>query len=150
MGLAFSVPEGMRVPPSLRNIYKELAADLGFAPPLDGDLTAWAQQGVLLLNTSLSVEEGRAASHAGIGWGEVTDALIAFASARSAPAVFMLWGNHARAKAPLIDASRHLVLQASHPSPLAARKFFGCRHFSRANAFLSRAGTRPVQWNLQI
>jgi uracil-DNA glycosylase len=149
MGLAFSVPKGVRIPPSLRNIYKELAADLGIAPPAHGDLTAWAEQGVLLLNTSLSVEAGQAASHADVGWEKVTDALIAFASARAKHAVFMLWGNHARAKAPLIDASRHLVLQAAHPSPLSARKFLGCRHFSRANAFLGEHGAATVAWELR-
>ncbi|MBS0337802.1 MAG: uracil-DNA glycosylase [Proteobacteria bacterium] len=148
MGLAFSVPKGVRIPPSLRNIYKELAADLGIAPPAHGDLTAWARQGVLLLNTSLSVEAGEAASHADVGWESVTDALIALASARAKHAVFMLWGNHARAKAPLVDASRHLVLQAAHPSPLSARKFLGCRHFSQANAFLGEHGAQRVEWEL--
>jgi len=149
MGLAFSVPPGVRVPPSLRNVYKELASDLGIAPPASGDLSAWAAQGVLLLNTSLSVEEGAPASHAGLGWEQVTDALIAFASTRAKHAVFMLWGNHARAKAPLIDASRHLVLQAAHPSPLSARKFLGCRHFSQANAFLRLHGAQSVGWELR-
>ena len=148
MGLAFSVPRGVRVPPSLRNIYKELAADLGLLAPSHGDLSAWAGQGVLLLNTSLSVEEGQAGSHAKVGWEAVTDALIVAASARAPHAVFMLWGNHARAKAPLVDASRHLVLEAAHPSPLSARKFLGCRHFSKANAFLAGHGLGNVQWEL--
>jgi uracil-DNA glycosylase len=148
MGLAFSVPRGVRVPPSLGNIFKELKSDLGIARPDHGDLTAWAAQGVLLLNTSLSVEEGHAASHANIGWESITDALVAFASAKAAAAVFMLWGNHARAKAPLVDSSRHLVLEAAHPSPLSARKFLGCRHFSQANAYLAAHGKTPVQWGL--
>ncbi len=148
MGLAFSVPRGVRVPPSLRNIFKELKADLGLALPSHGELTAWAAQGVLLLNTSLSVEEGRAASHANIGWDPVTDGLIRRASDEAPAAVFMLWGNHARAKAPLVERSRHLVLEAAHPSPLAARRFFGCRHFSQANAFLAVRGAEPVRWDL--
>ena len=148
MGLAFSVPRGVRVPPSLRNVFKELTTDLGLAPPAHGDLTAWAQQGVLLLNTSLSVEEGRAGSHANIGWDKVTDALISTASRDSPAAVFMLWGNHARAKSGLIDRSRHLVLEAAHPSPLSARNFLGCRHFSLANAFLGAQGGKPVRWAL--
>ena len=148
MGLAFSVPRGVRVPPSLVNIFKELKSDLGIARPDHGDLTAWAAQGVLLLNTSLSVEEGRAASHADIGWDQVTDGLVAAVSSEAAAAVFMLWGNHARAKALLVDRSRHLVLEAAHPSPLSARKFLGCRHFSQTNAFLAQRGVGTVQWEL--
>ncbi len=146
MGLAFSVPPGVRIPPSLRNIYKELAADIGGAVPAHGDLTHWARQGVLLLNTSLSVEEGAAASHARIGWEAVTDALILAASGRAGHAVFMLWGNHARARAGLVDASRHLVLEAAHPSPLSARKFLGCRHFSKANAYLGANSGTGIGW----
>ena len=146
MGLSFSVPHGVRVPPSLRNIFKELKTDRGLPPPEHGDLTGWAMQGVLLLNTSLSVEEGRADSHSGMGWERVTDRLISHVSSQAAPAVFMLWGRHAQAKAPLIDASRHLVLQAAHPSPLSVRKFLGCRHFSKANAFLAAQGSAPVNW----
>ncbi len=148
MGLAFSVPRGIRVPPSLANIYKELATDLGVPRPGHGDLTAWAEQGVLLLNTSLSVEEGRAASHKDIGWEQVTNGLVACASREAPAAVFMLWGNHARAKAPLIDRTRHLVLEAAHPSPLSARKFLGCRHFSQANDFLAGQHIDPVRWDL--
>jgi len=148
MGLAFSVPRGVRVPPSLANVYKELAADLGLARPAHGDLGAWAAQGVLLLNTSLSVEHDAAASHAKIGWEQVTDRLIAHASARAPAAVFMLWGNHARAKAPLIDAGRHLVLESAHPSPLSARRFLGCRHFSQADAWLAAHGAAPLRWSL--
>ena len=148
MGLAFSVPPGVRIPPSLRNVYKEMASDVGIAPAAHGDLTAWAEQGVLLLNTSLSVEAGEAASHARIGWEQVTDALIAYASKSATHSVFMLWGNHARAKASLIDATRHLVLQSAHPSPLSARKFLGCRHFSQANAYLERHHAGRLNWAL--
>jgi len=148
MGLAFSVPMGMRVPPSLANVYKELAVDLGLPRARDGDLTGWATQGVLLLNTSLSVEQGKPASHAAIGWETVTDRLIAHVSEHAQPTAFLLWGRHAQTKAPLIDAGRHLVLQAGHPSPLSARKFLGCRHFSAANAFLEKHGRPPVNWRL--
>ena len=148
MGLAFSVPRGVRVPPSLANIFKELTADLGVGRPSHGDLTAWAQQGVLLLNTSLSVEEGSAGSHAAIGWGPVTSSLISQASHAAPAAVFMLWGNHARALAPLIDGRRHFVLESAHPSPLSARKFLGCRHFSKANDFLRALSAEPVTWYL--
>jgi uracil-DNA glycosylase len=148
MGLAFSVPPATRVPPSLRNIFKELAADLGHERPAHGSLEDWASQGVLLLNTSLTVEEGSAASHAKIGWEQVTSDLIAFASKSSPAAVFMLWGNHARAKAPLIDRARHLVLEAAHPSPLSARRFIGCRHFSQANSFLAARGRGAIDWSL--
>ena len=146
MGLAFSVPYGARIPPSLRNIFKELESDLGIVPPPHGDLSGWAEKGVLLLNTSLSVEDGLPASHAHIGWEEVTGRLIAFAASRAAPAVFMLWGKQAQKKAQLVDTSRHLVLQAAHPSPLSARKFLGCRHFSEANSFLVEHGCAPVEW----
>ena len=146
MGLAFSVPPATRVPPSLSNIFTELCADLGAERPSHGSLQHWAEQGVLLLNTSLTVEEAAAGSHAGIGWGPVTSSLIAYASQASPAAVFMLWGNHAREKAPLIDHSRHLVLEAAHPSPLSARKFIGCRHFSQANAFLIGHRATPVRW----
>jgi uracil-DNA glycosylase len=149
MGLAFSVPRGLRIPPSLRNIYQELGADIGLSAATHGDLTAWAEQGVLLLNTSLSVEAGQAASHANIGWEQVTDALITYASKSAAHAVFMLWGNHARAKAPLIDATRHLILQAAHPSPLSARKFLGCRHFSLANEYLGHHGAGSPAWDIR-
>ncbi len=148
MGLAFSVPREVRVPPSLANIFKELAKDLGVARPAHGDLTAWAQQGVLLLNTALSVEAGNAGSHAKIGWDAGTSALIALASQEAPAAVFMLWGNHARAKASLVDRARHLVLETAHPSPLSVRRFLGCRHFSQANAFLAAHCEAPVRWGL--
>ena len=148
MGLAFSVPRGVRVPPSLANIFKELAADLGIERPAHGDLTGWARQGVLLLNTALSVEAGNAGSHANIGWGAVTRSLVAHASRTAPAAVFMLWGNHARAMAPLVDRDRHLLLESAHPSPLSARRFLGCRHFSKANAYLASRERQPVQWNI--
>lgn len=151
-GLAFSVPEGVRVPPSLVNIRKELASDLGLTLPADGNLERWARQGVLLLNNALTVEEGRAGSHQQKGWEAVTDAAIAAVAAHEAPSVFMLWGSHARAKAarvPGLDQGRHLVLTAPHPSPLSAHSgFFGCRHFSRANAFLEATGRSAIDWQL--
>lgn len=153
-GLAFSVPRGQAVPPSLRNVFKERWTDLGVAPPPHGDLTAWAQQGVLLLNTSLTVEDGQAGSHARWGWEVLTDRLVAQVAERTEPVVFMLWGAHAQAKQALIDAAapdgRHLVLQANHPSPLSAmrppRPFLGCDHFAQANAFLAQAGQKTVDW----
>lgn len=149
-GLSFSVPEGVRVPPSLMNIYKELKADLGAEPPAHGNLEAWARQGVLLLNTSLTVEDGKAGSHAGKGWEAITDAVVAAVAAKAEPCVFLLWGNHARKKAervPGLAASHHLVLTAPHPSPLSAHSgFLGCRHFSRANAFLEASGRGPIDW----
>lgn len=148
MGLAFSVPRGVRVPPSLANVFKELSADLGIPRPAHGDLTGWARQGVLLLNTALSVEAGNAGSHAKIGWSAVTRSLVAHASRASPTAVFMLWGNHARAMAPLVDGSRHLLLESAHPSPLSARKFLGCRHFSKANDFLRARAIGAVEWEL--
>ena len=152
MGLAFSVPQGVKLPPSLRNIYKELASDLGQAMPAHGDLTKWAQEGVLLLNTTLTVEEGKAGSHAGRGWDAVTDACIAAVAAREDPAVFILWGSHAQAKAkriPALQSGRHLVIESPHPSPLSAyRGFFGSRPFSRANEFLQASGLGPVDWTI--
>lgn len=150
-GLAFSVPDGVRPPPSLRNIFKELARDPAVAPePHDGgSLERWARQGVLLLNTSLTVEEGQAASHAKQGWEILTDQLISAVSARPEPVVFLLWGAHAQAKQALIDP-RHLVLKANHPSPLSALRppvpFLGCGHFSAANRFLQAQGRDGVHW----
>lgn len=149
-GLAFSVPEGVRVPPSLANIHKELASDLGIEPPRHGNLESWAQQGVLLLNNALTVEEGRAGSHQMLGWEAITDAVIAAVAARPEPSVFMLWGNHARKKAarvPGLGGGRHLALTAPHPSPLSAHSgFFGCRHFSKANSFLEANGRGAIDW----
>ena len=150
-GLAFSVSDGMRLPPSLRNIFKELARDPGVAPeqPAGGSLECWARQGVLLLNTCLTVEEGLPASHAKQGWEALTDQLISAVSARSEPVVFMLWGAHAQAKQVLIS-DRHLVLRANHPSPLSALRlpvpFIGCGHFSLANAFLKGHERPPIRW----
>lgn len=152
MGLAFSVPRGVPLPPSLRNIYRELETDCGVLAPPHGDLTGWARQGVLLLNTSLSVEAGKAGSHARRGWEVLTDALIEAVAAQAEPVVFLLWGGHAQAKAPLIAAAgggRHLVLMDPHPSPLSAyRGFFGSRPFSRANAFLAQNGRGAIDWAL--
>jgi uracil-DNA glycosylase len=148
-GLAFSVQPGVRVPPSLVNIYKELDSDLGIPPAPHGHLAHWAAQGVLLLNNVLTVEDGIAASHKGRGWEEFTDAVVELVNARAEPAVFLLWGSHAQKKAARVDGARHLVLKAPHPSPLSAHNgFFGCRHFSQANAFLEAQGLRPVDWAL--
>jgi uracil-DNA glycosylase len=150
-GLCFSVPEGVRVPPSLVNIYKELQSDLGIPPRPHGNLEGWARQGVLLLNASLTVEAGRAGSHAGRGWEAITDAAVAAVAAREAPSVFILWGSHARKKAANIPElqgdTRHLVLTAPHPSPLSAHSgFFGSRPFSKANAFLQAQGRGAIDW----
>ena len=151
-GLSFSVPDGVKVPPSLSNVFKEQAADLGLPRPQSGNLTPWAYQGVLLLNAVLTVEQGRPGSHHGKGWEELTDAVIAAVAARSDPCVFLLWGSHAQAKAqsvPGLTASQHLILTAPHPSPLSAhRGFLGCQHFSRANAFLEAQGRGAVDWRL--
>jgi uracil-DNA glycosylase len=148
-GLCFSVPEGVRPPPSLVNIYKELQSDLGLPPPAHGFLEHWARQGVLLLNSVLTVEMGLAASHRDRGWERFTDAVIRQVNARLDPVVFMLWGSYAQKKAGFVDASRHLVLKAPHPSPLSAHSgFLGCRHFSRANAFLESRGLAPIDWAL--
>ena len=148
-GLCFSVREGVKPPPSLVNIYKELAQDLGVTPVNHGHLEAWARQGVLLLNTSLTVEEGNAGSHRGKGWEAFTDRAIETVNAEAPPCVFLLWGSHARQKKALVDQKRHLVLESPHPSPLSAhRGFFGNHHFSRANAFLAEHGRSPVDWQL--
>ncbi len=148
MGLSFSVPEGIAAPPSLKNIFKEIESDLGIKMSGSPDLEPWARQGVLLLNSVLTVRAGVAASHAGLGWQNFTDAVIKLISERCEGVVFMLWGNYARSKAGLIDSGRHLVLQAAHPSPLARGAFFGCRHFSQANAYLVRTGRSPINWQL--
>ncbi|OHX21712.1 uracil-DNA glycosylase [Chromobacterium sphagni] len=147
MGLSFSVPDGVRVPPSLRNIYKELSADLGLGIPASGDLSHWAQQGVLLLNSVFTVEQDQAGSHGKLGWQAVSDALIDAVNAQSPGCVFLLWGNWAQTKAERIDQSRHLALTAAHPSPLSAsRGFHGCRHFSQVNAWLIAHGRDPIRW----
>jgi len=148
-GVGFSVPPGVRTPPSLVNIFKELESDLGIARPAHGFLEHWARQGVLLLNAVLTVEMGRAGSHRKKGWEAFTDAAIRAVNARSAPTVFMLWGKPAQQKAAFVDSERHLVLTAPHPSPLSAWSgFFGCRHFSQANAFLEAHGRGPIDWAL--
>ena len=152
-GLCFSVPPGVPPPPSLVNIYKELASDVGMTRPEHGFLEHWARQGVLLLNAVLTVEMGLAASHRERGWERFTDAIIRLVNAKTEPVVFMLWGSYAQKKAAFVDSTdkggRHLVLNAPHPSPLSAHGgFFGCRHFSRANAFLIANGQPPVDWTL--
>ena len=148
-GLCFSVLPGVEVPPSLQNIYKELARDTGFVPPVHGYLLPWAQRGVLLLNSVLTVEEGRAGSHQGRGWEGFTDHVVDVLNREREGLVFLLWGSYAQAKGRVIDARRHRVLKAPHPSPLSAyRGFLGCGHFSAANDYLSRHGTAPVDWSL--
>jgi len=148
-GLCFSVPNGVRPPPSLVNIYKELESDLGIKPALHGFLEHWAKQGVLLLNSVLTVEMGQAASHRDRGWERFTDRIIAEVNAREQPIVFMLWGSYAQKKAAFVDTERHFVLKAPHPSPLSAHSgFLGCRHFSKANAFLKERGLQPIDWAL--
>ena len=149
-GLAFSVQKGVAVPPSLQNIYKELLSDLGCTLPSHGCLIEWAQRGVLLLNTVLSVREGKPNSHKNQGWEQLTDSIIRHLSAREKPMVFLLWGANARQKLPLIQSMNHLVLTAPHPSPLSAYQgFFGCRHFSKANQFLQQAGEAPIDWQIR-
>ena len=148
MGLSFSVPDGMPAPPSLRNIFREVESDLGIRLSGRTNLEPWARQGVLLLNSVLTVRAGQAASHGDIGWQQFTDAVISCLSSRREGLVFMLWGNYARQKSALIDASRHYVLTAAHPSPLARGAFFGCRHFSRTNEILISEGKSPINWQL--
>jgi uracil-DNA glycosylase len=148
-GLAFSVRPGIKPPPSLKNIYKELRADLGGEIPSHGCLTHWSEQGVLLLNTVLTVREGEAGSHQGLGWEQLTDAVISKISQRDEHAVFALWGAHARKKAKLIDLQKHSVLEAAHPSPLSQGKWFGSRPFSAINAALESHGQRGIEWLAQ-
>ncbi|WP_299547893.1 uracil-DNA glycosylase [uncultured Helicobacter sp.] len=150
MGLSFSVPHGVRIPPSLRNIYKELEADLGILQSKSGDLSAWAREGVLLLNSILSVEAHKPASHQHFGWQKFTDSVIATLSKKRNGIVFLLWGNYAKSKKPLIDVDKHCVLEAAHPSPLARSGFLGCRHFSKTNAYLQSVGKTPINWNLNL
>ncbi len=148
-GLCFSVQPGVRPPPSLVNIYKELKADLGLEPPRHGFLEHWAEQGVLLLNSVLTVEMGLAASHRGRGWEEFTDAIIRLINKRAEPVVFLLWGSYAQKKAGFVDGDKHLILKAAHPSPLSAHNvFLGCRHFSQANAFLAAHHQPVIDWAL--
>ena len=147
-GLSFSVPENMPAPPSLKNIFKEIETDLGVQMSGYPNLEKWARQGVLLLNAVLTVRCAEAASHSRIGWQEFTDAVIRYVSDNCEGVVFMLWGNFARTKSELIDHSRHCVLEAAHPSPLARGAFFGCRHFSKANSYLVSTGRQPIDWKL--
>ena len=147
-GLSFSVPYGVPAPPSLKNIFKEIESDLGVKMSGCPNLEKWASQGVLLLNAVLTVRSGEAASHSKIGWEQFTDAVIKYISDNCEGVVFMLWGNFARTKSALIDHSRHHVLEAAHPSPLARGAFFGCKHFSKANAALSTSGRTPIDWQL--
>ncbi len=150
MGLSFSVPPGVEQPPSLRNIFSELQNDLGLDPPTTGDLTPWAERGVLLLNSVLTVAPRSAASHAGKGWEPFTDRVISELSTRRDGIVFLLWGRYAQQKGSIVDTSRHHVLRAAHPSPLSAHNgFFGCRHFSRANELLVTAGQVEIDWRLE-
>ena len=147
-GLSFSVCDGVPSPPSLQNIFKEIEQDLGMPIPMTGNLTRWAEQGVLLLNATLTVRAHQAASHQRRGWEEFTDAAIKALNADRDNLVFILWGGYARSKAPLIDSSRHLILQSVHPSPLSANRggWFGNHHFSRANAYLTEHGKEPINW----
>lgn len=148
-GLSFSVLPGVRIPPSLVNIYKELHSDLGVPIPNNGYLVPWAKQGVLLLNTVMTVRDGQANSHKGLGWERFTDAVIEKLNEREKPVVFILWGSHAQKKGAFIDRHKHLVLESVHPSPLSAhRGFFGSRPFSKANAFLASQGMEPIDWTL--
>jgi uracil-DNA glycosylase len=146
-GLAFSVQDGIKAPPSLKNIRKEIQSDLGVPSAFQGSLEGWARQGILLLNTTLTVRAGEAGSHQGQGWEKFTDAVIQAISDKKEDVVFLLWGNHAQKKEALIDAQKHLILKAAHPSPLSAYNgFFGCRHFSQANAHLQKRGERVIVW----
>lgn len=149
-GLCFSVREGVVPPPSLKNIFKELQDDLGYPPPKNGTLTKWAENGVLLLNTVLTVREGQPNSHRGMGWEIFTDHIIELLNEREKPMVFLLWGANARSKAKLIDRDKHCVLQCAHPSPLSAYNgFFGCAHFSKANEYLAEHNISPIDWRLE-
>ena len=148
-GLCFSVTPGIKVPPSLANIYKEIKSDLGIDQPNHGCLISWAQQGVLLLNATLTVEDGSAGAHQGKGWEQFTDQIIKAVNQQREGVVFMLWGSYAQKKSTMIDSSRHLILKSVHPSPLSAyRGFFGCGHFSAANNYLQQSGVEPIDWQL--
>ena len=148
VGLSFSVPKGVKIPPSLKNIFKELAEDIGCNFPGHGDLTHWSQQGVFLLNSILTVEKNHPSSHRNLGWQRFTDAVIAKLSEHREGLVFMLWGNFARQKKQYITGGKHLILEAAHPSPLAGGAFKGCKHFSKANAFLESIGKIPIDWEI--
>ncbi|EKC8782199.1 uracil-DNA glycosylase [Campylobacter upsaliensis] len=148
MGLSFSVPKGVPIPPSLRNIFKELNADLGVKIPQNGDLSAWARQGVLLLNAIFSVEENKPLSHSLWGWQEFSDNIIKKLSLEKEGLIFILWGKFAQSKKSLIDTRKHFILEAAHPSPLARQGFLGCKHFSKSNALLEKLGKEPIKWDL--
>ena len=148
MGLSFSVPKGVKIPPSLINIFKELQMEFGYEIPKNGDLTNWAKQGVLLLNSSLSVAANKPNSHSKFGWQIFTDSVIKILSQKRQNLVFMLWGNYAKAKANLIDENRHLVLKAAHPSPLAGGAFFGCNHFKKCNEYLKSHNKNEIDWRI--
>lgn len=148
MGLSFSVPKGVKTPRSLQTIYKELNADVGFTIPSHGDLTEWVGQGVFLLNAALTVEEGKSGSHLKQGWGQFTDAVIRTLSTQREGLVFMLWGGFAKKKAVLIDKSKHLILNAIHPSPMNGTAFLGCKHFSQANQYLKEQGKEVIDWQI--
>lgn len=147
-GLSFSVPEGIKPPPSLVNIFKELKSDIGMEIPASGNLTKWAQQGVLLLNAMLTVEAHQPASHQKKGWENFTDAVIRKISERKSGVVFILWGRYAQEKSSLIDASKHHILKSAHPSPFSATKFLGCKHFSQTNQLLIQQDQAPIDWTL--
>lgn len=148
-GLCFSVPDGIQKPPSLVNMFKELKDDLGCTEPKSGDLSKWAHEGVLLMNTALTVRAHQANSHANCGWSWFTDSVIELLSREKEHLVFLLWGGNARRKVPLIDRRKHLILECAHPSPLSAYNgFFGCRHFSKTNAYLEQHGIPPIDWQL--
>ncbi|MDE5978218.1 MAG: uracil-DNA glycosylase [Turicibacter sp.] len=148
-GLSFSVSAGTKIPPSLRNIFTELVADIQCDYPSSGDLSKWARQGVLLLNTTLTVKEGQPMSHVGMGWELFTDAVLCYLNEKSTPVVFILWGKHAQSKKKLIDHTKHFIIESAHPSPLSAhRGFFGSRPFSRANQFLVAHRLQPIDWTL--
>lgn len=148
-GLCFSVQDGIEKPPSLQNIFKELKSDLGFEIPTSGNLTKWAKEGVLLLNTSLTVRAHQANSHSKCGWAWFTDSVISLISEKKENVVFILWGGNARSKKPLIDQSKHLILECAHPSPLSAYNgFFGCKHFSKTNDYLIKNNKEPIDWSL--
>lgn len=148
-GLCFSVKDGVKLPPSLVNIYKEIKSDLGITEPQSGDLTKWAKQGVLLLNNTLTVRRGMANSHKNCGWTKFTDEVIRLLNAREDPMVFILWGGNARSKKMFIDGNRHLILESAHPSPLSCYNgFFGSKPFSKTNAFLASVGKTPIDWDL--
>ncbi|MBK6362389.1 MAG: uracil-DNA glycosylase [Saprospiraceae bacterium] len=149
MGLSFSVPKGIKIPPSLKNIFKEIKDDVGLEIPDHGDLTNWATQGVFLLNAMLTVEKNRAGAHKDIGWQTFTNVVIQTLSSQKNNLVFLLWGNFARSKKEWIDTTKHLVLEAAHPSPLAGGAFFGCKHFSKANEYLIKNGQTTINWELK-